>query len=165
VIFPSGNYPARLQFADLRRGGVYADYDSDGGFDTRFVSGGYDEYVPVEFVLDPEGRPSADAVFVSGSFNDWTPDAGWMMTYDDAQGLYRLRQWVRRGRHDYLYMTGRLNADTRQVDKRCYAEFEGNSNANTHAFVAICYYREQDNGGYDTIVAVGAANQYGAVPR
>lgn len=165
VIYPSGNYPVRLQFADIRRSGTYADYDSDGGFDTRFVSGGYDEYVPVEFALDPEGRPSTDPVFVSGSFNDWTPDARWMMTYDTDQGLYRLRQWVRRGRHDYLYMTGRLNADTRQIDRRCYAEFEGNSNANSHSFVAICYYREQENGGYDTIVAVGAANQYGAVQK
>lgn len=165
VIFPSGNYPTRLQMADLRRNGVYADYDSDGGFDTRFVSGGYDEYVPVEFVLDPEGRISADAVFVSGSFNDWTPDARWQMTYDAAKGLYSLQQWVRRGRHDYLYMTGRINADTRQVDRRSYAEFEGNSNAVPHGYLAIAYYRETDNGGYDTIVAVGAATQYGAIRR
>ncbi|MCC6845936.1 MAG: DUF5103 domain-containing protein [Bacteroidetes bacterium] len=165
VIFPSGNYPVRLPMTDLRRNGTYSDMDSDGGFDTRFVSGGYDEYAAVEFVLDPEGPPSADAVFVSGSFNNWSPDAQWMMNYDTEKGLYFLRQWVRRGRHDYLYMTGRLNADTRRTDRRDYAEFEGNSNANNHSFIALAYYRETDGGGYDTIVACGAANQYGTIRR
>ncbi len=165
VIFPSGNYPVRLQFADLSRNGTYSDMDNDGGVDTRFVSSGYDEYVPVEFVLDPEGRPSSEPVFISGSFNNWSPDAQWLMNYDSEKGWYALRQWVRRGRHDYLYMTGRLNADTRQVDRRDYAEFEGNSNAVAHSLIAIAYYHETDNGGYDTIVAVGAANQYGQIQR
>lgn len=165
VIFPSGNYPTRLPLSDLRRNGTYSDMDSDGEFDTRFVSGGYDEYVAVEFVLDPEGPPSADAVFVSGSFNNWSPDSQWLMNYDSEKGLYFLRQWVRRGRHDYLYMTGRLNADTRMTDRRDYSEFEGNSNANTHSFIALAYYHETENGGYDTIVACGAANQYGAIRR
>ena len=84
-----------------------------------------------------------------------------MMYYDAPNRLYRLRQWVRRGRHNYLYANGRLNADSYDATDISYEEFEGNTAAANNTFIAFAYYRELDYGGYDGIVAVGAGTMYG----
>ena len=80
--------------------------------------------------------------------------------YDESMNLYRLRQWFRRGRHNYLYATGRLNADTEQIMDLSFEEFEGNTASANNSFIAFAYYRELDYGGYDGIVAVGSSTMY-----
>ena len=165
ALFPRGTAPVRLSFADLRRSGGYYQRADDGAMTTRYTSLYDDEYVLVEFVLDPESRPTDEDVFVAGSFNSWQPDANWQMYYDEHERLYKLRQWVRRGRHNYLYGTGKFNSDTRKFDKISYEEFEGNTNASPHTFIGLVYYREFNYGGYDTIIGVGAGNSLGRVTR
>jgi hypothetical protein len=120
----------------------------------------------VEFILDPEGAPpSAQELFLVGSFNHWCPSAQWQLAWDEQEGVYRLRQLLRRGRHNYLYATGRLNADTRRVEALDFAEWEGNTTAARHTFFAFVYYLEPDFGGYDALIAVGAASIYGPLRR
>ncbi len=159
--YPFTGQPVRMPLSDLRRNGMFYERSDDGALVTTMISGYSDEYVPVEILLDPApGGPSEDDVFVVGSFNQWKPDKSWMMYFDEELRLYRCRQWLRRGRHNYLYATGRLSADSDQILDLNYEEFEGNTASASNSFVGFAYYRELDYGGYDGIVAATASNIY-----
>lgn len=159
--YPFTGQPVRMPLSDLRRNGMFLERSDDGAMITTMVSGVNDEYVPVEILLDPApGGPSEDDVFVVGSFNNWLPDRTWMMTYDEELRLYRCRQWLRRGRHNYLYATGTLSADDLAIRDVSYEEFEGNTASSSNSFITFAYYRELDYGGYDGIVAVTSSNIY-----
>ncbi|MFM8436977.1 MAG: hypothetical protein ACKOAX_00765, partial [Candidatus Kapaibacterium sp.] len=123
--FPRVTSPIRLPFYDIRRNGSFVWRAHNGGMVTTGVPMMYDDYVPVEFVLDPENRPSREDVFVLGSFNNWTPSRAWSMVYNDSTRLYTARGWVRRAVHDYAYATGRINADSYACEDISYEEFEG----------------------------------------
>lgn len=159
--FPFIGQPVRMPLSDLRRNGMFLQRADDAAMITTMISTMNDEYVPVEILLDPApGGASADDVFVAGTFNQWNPDRSWMMYYDEDLRLYRCRNWIRRGRHNYMYATGRLNADSEAVLDLSYEEMEGNTASASNSFVSFAYYRELDYGGYDGIVAVAANNIY-----
>lgn len=160
-MFPSTGQPVRLPMSDQRRNGWFAQRADDGAMSTLNVSSADDEYIPVEFLLDPApGRPSDNDVFIAGSFNGWKPDRTWQMYYDEELRLYRLRQWVRRARHNYLYATGTYVVDDGTIRGMTYEEFEGNTASAGHGFVTFVYARMQEYGGYDGIVAVTTSNIY-----
>jgi len=159
--YPFVGAPVRMPLSDMRRNGTFFERADDGAMTSQGIVGANDEFVPVEILLDPNpGGVSREDVFVAGSFNNWTPDKSWMMWYDESLNLYRLRQWLRRGRHNYLYATGRLNADTDEIMDLSFEEFEGNTASANNSFVAFAYYKELDYGGYDGIVAVGSSTMY-----
>ena len=160
-LFPSTGAPVRMPFSDQRRNGQFIQRADDGVMSTTAVSGSDDEYIPLEFLLDPApGRPSENDVFVVGSFNDWQADRTWQMYYDEQLRLYRLRQWVRRGRHNYMYATGRVSADDGSLLDLNFEEFEGNTASAGHGFVSFIYAQMQEYGGYDGIVGVTTSNIY-----
>ncbi len=160
--FPSTGQPIPIGLSDIRRNGLFMERADDGAMTSRSVSASNDEFIPIEFLLDPTpGRASQDDIFVSGSFNNWRPDRNWMMYFDEEKRLYRLRQWIRRGRHNYLYAGGHLSADSDEALGITYEEFEGNTAMANNTFIAFAYYRELDYGGYDGIVAVGAGTMMG----
>jgi len=156
--FPSTNQVIRKPFSDLRRDGTFYDIDDDGAMVTDFVPYGYEDYVFIEFLLDPEGRISKEDVFVVGSFNNWIPSPRWQMFYDEEDRYYKLRQWIPRGRHNYLYATGKLNIDNMKVERYSYDEYEGNTTSGRQSYIMFIYYREFDYGGYDALIGVGATN-------
>ena len=159
--YPNTGQPVRMPLSDLRRNGMFLQRADDGAMITTMVYDANDEYVPLEFLLDPSpGYPSEDEVFLAGSFNNWHPDRNWLMSFDETIGRYRLRQWVRRGRHNYLYATGRLNVDTGEPENISFEEWEGNTASSSNSYIAFAYYSVQDYGGYDGIIAVGASNIY-----
>jgi len=159
--FPSTGAPIPLPLPDMRRNGSFFYRADDGAMVTGMVPQYDDEYIPIEFLLDPQpGYPSLDDVFVVGSFNNWIPSKPWMMHYDEELRLYRLRQLVRRGRHNYMYATGTLNVDDGSIANISYEEFEGNTASTTNSYVAFAYYRVLEYGGYDGIVSVGSSNIY-----
>jgi len=161
AMYPFTGQPVRMPLSDLRRNGMFIQRADDGAMVTSTVSGVNDEYVPIEFLLNPDpGAPSENDVFVSGSFNQWKPDRTWMMYFDETLRLYRLRQWVRRGRHNYMYATGRVNADNGLVDNLSYEEMEGNTASAGIGYLAFAYYRIPEYGGYDAIIGVTASNIY-----
>ena len=161
ALFPNTGQPVRLPFSDQRRNGMFLERSNDGALLTTMISPLNDEYVPLEFLLDPQpGYPSEHDVFLSGSFNNWKPDRTWRMSFDPELRMYRLRHWVRRGRHNYLYATGRLNVDNDLIRDLSYEEWEGNTAANSNSYIAFAYYKVQEFGGYDGIIAVGASNIY-----
>lgn len=142
---------------------MFVQRSDDGALTTSTISSTNNEYVPIEFLLDPSpGKPSVNDVFLVGSFNNWRPDRTWMMSWNEELRMYRLRQWIRRGRHNYLYATGRLNVDDGQVTDVSYEEFEGNTASNSNSYLAFTYARILEYGGYDTIISVGASNIYAA---
>lgn len=158
--FPHSSAPVRIPFSNLRRNGNFLYQDNDGAMNTSFISSGNDDYVNVEFVLDPDGKVATGDVFISGSFNNWMPDASWQMQYDPEDRLYRCRNWVRRGDHDYLYGTGLYNTVTKRFEQSSFDFFEGNTAVSAHTFLAFVYYKEIDYGGYDSIIAVSTTNIY-----
>lgn len=151
--FPRSNNPVRLPLSDLRRNGTFFEYDDEGAMLTGNVSSTIDDYVYVEFVLEPDGVRSADDIFLIGSFNNWTPTAAWQMYFDDKDWYYKLRQWVRRARHNYLYASGELNYDMNRAVRYSTDEFEGNTSLNDHSYIAFFYYKDVALGGYDAIIA------------
>lgn len=163
--FPRSTTPIRLPIFDLRRNGSFMWRAHNGAMITGGVSSLYDDYVPVEFVLDPENRPSREDVFVLGSFNNWVPQREWQMMYNDSTRLYTARGRVRRAIHNYAYATGTLNADTFACENLSFEEFEGNTTAAGHTFVCFVYYREMAFGGYDTIIGVAAGSIFGPLQR
>ncbi len=165
AMFPNISTPVRMPLSDLRRNGMYYERDDDGVMITRYITHNDDNYAFIEFLLDPEGWVSKYDVYVSGSFNNWKPDANWQMYYDENDRYYHLRQWVRRGRHNYLYATGKYNYETGRVEKIAYDEFEGNTVTSGSTLIAMIYYREFDYGGYDALVGVAAANIYGSIRK
>jgi hypothetical protein len=159
--YPFVGAPVRMPLSDMRRNGTFIERADDGAMLTKGIVSANDEFVPVEILLDPNpGGVSREDVFVAGSFNNWKPDKSWMMWYDESLNLYRLRQWLRRGRHNYLYATGRLDADTDQIKDLSFEEFEGNTASANNSFIGLAYYRELDYGGYDGIAAVGSSTVY-----
>ena len=156
---PAGTAPIRFALADLRRnGGVITNYTHDGALITRNVSSSADEYVFVEFVFDPENAPSSQDIFVVGSFNNWQADSAWKLTYNAEERLYRLRQWIRRGRHNYLYATGRINATSGAVENISFEECEGNALSANHTLYALFYYQNPNSGRYDALYGVAGGN-------
>lgn len=162
ALFPRSTTPIRLPMADVRRRGQFGMWSTnEAALITSGVNPLDDEYVPIEFVLDPENMPVGDEdVFVVGSMNNWQPTAEWMMTYDSTARLYRLRQWVRRGQHAYLYATGILDADSQRVRNLSVEEFEGNNSGSTQQFLALIYARSLHAGGYDTIIAACSGSAF-----
>jgi len=156
--FPKGDYLVQMPFSDFIRNGNYLDYDNDGAMITKYISPYDDEYVYLEFVLDPAGIKSKEDVFVSGSFNNWNPNSDWLMHWDADSRTYRLQQWVRRARHNYLYGTGKLNIDTDKFENISFDLYEGNTVYSNHTLIAFAYYRNMENGGYDAIIGVVAGN-------
>lgn len=163
--YPGSMYTARLPLPDLRRNGSSIDRTDDGAFITRDIFANDDEYINMEFLLDPENFPSRYPVYLVGSFNNWEIRPEWQMYYDKEQNYYRLRQWVRRARHNYLYATGRLRAPYTNPDAITFEEFEGNTLSVANTFLAFVYYRDLSLGGYDAIIALGAANPFGQIRR
>jgi hypothetical protein len=162
---PASSNPLRPMIADLRRNGVmplardgsilYAD---DGAMRTRNVPMNDDEYVYVEFVLDPENIPSSQEIFAVGSFNNWQASPAWKLEYNKEERLYKLRQWIRRGRHNYMYATGRINAATQAVENVSFEECEGNTLSTNQTFYALFYYQNPNSGRYDALYGVAAVN-------
>ncbi|MCX7909459.1 MAG: DUF5103 domain-containing protein [Ignavibacteria bacterium] len=161
VQFPAMNTPIRLPLSDYRRRGSYFEPHDDGAMVTTFVSPNYDDYVYVEFILDPEGWETNKDVFVVGSFNNWKPTRDWQMFYDENERLYKLRQWVRRARQNYMYATGSYDELGNIVDIT-FEEFEGNTVTSGHTFLAFVYYRNPGFGGFDEIVGFVRANYFTA---
>ncbi|HRP02811.1 MAG TPA: DUF5103 domain-containing protein [Candidatus Kapabacteria bacterium] len=154
ALFPRTKDPVRLPMMDIARNGNYYERDNDGVMRTDFIGNSIDDYVLVEFVLDPGlSLPDKD-VFVAGSFNNWKADRTWMMNYDQERRLYRVVNWVRRGTHDYLYGVGSYNADTDGFEGFSYDYFEGNTIYANHSIIGFVYYRQVDSGEYDSIIGV-----------
>jgi hypothetical protein len=74
------------------------------------------------------------------------------MNWDPDNRLYRLKQWVRRAKHNYLYGTGSYNIDTKKFDNISFDLYEGNTVYANHSIIALAYYRSMDYGGYDAII-------------
>jgi len=160
-MYPPMNAPIRLPLSDYRRRGSYFEPDNDGALVTNFVLPSYDDYLYIEFVLDPEGWETTNEVFVVGSFNNWVPSRDWQMFFDESEKLYKLRQWIRRARHNYMYGTGNYD-DSGNVVNFSFEEFEGNTVTSGHSFLAFVYYRNPGFGGYDEIVGFARANYFTA---
>lgn len=155
--FPSMNIPIRLPLSDYRRRGSYFEFHDDGSMVSTFVTPNYDDYIYLEFTLDPEGWETTKDVFLVGSFNNWHPTREWQMYYDENERLFKLRQWVRRARHNYLYGTANYD-DLGNIVNLFYDEFEGNTVTSGHTFFAFVYYRNPGFGGYDEIVGFSRGN-------
>jgi hypothetical protein len=161
ALFPSTGAPVQLPFSDLRRNGQFLQRAHDGAMITRGISQSNDEYVPVEFMLDPApGGPSLDDVFVVGSMNQWKASREWVMHWNPEQRLYRVRGWVRRGTHNYMYGTGTLQSATEEMPNPSFEEFEGNTASANNSFLSFAYYKELDYGGYDGLIAVTGTTIY-----
>ncbi|MCS6807574.1 MAG: DUF5103 domain-containing protein [Bacteroidota bacterium] len=159
--FPASTTPLRFGLSDVRRNGVAFVHADDGAFSSEGVSMAHDEYVPVEFVLASEGVPSSRDIYVVGSFNNWTVTPSWRMSYDSVFQQYKLVQWIRRGRHNYMYASG-ITTNSGVVKSYDYEECEGNSLSAHHTFYALFYYRSPQFGGYDAIIGVA---QYSRKPK
>jgi len=163
--YPQVNSVVRLPFADIRRRGSFDDNDDDGAMITNNIIPSYDGYIFLEFVMEPDNWHTKENIYVVGSFNNWIADENWKMNYDEKDRYYKLRQWVRRGRHNYLYATGTYNAITQKPQKLSYDEYEGNTSAAAHTYLCFVYYHESDYGGYDSIIGLGAATINGNINR
>lgn len=159
VLYPSINAPIRLPMSDIRRRGSYFEPHDDGALITTYVPASYDDYIYLEFVLDPEGWQTTEEVFLVGSFNNWQPSKDWQMFYDENERLYKLRQWIRRARHNYLYATGKLD-DQGNVVHISYDEFEGNTVTSSQTFLSFVYYRNPGFGGFDEIVGLAIGSYF-----
>ncbi len=154
--YPLGAGAVRKPLSDYRRTGSYSERDDDGAMITSSVADFEDEYANFEFVLNPDGWISLRDVYVVGSFNGWTPSAKWQMSYDAKSGKYRLRNFVKRARHNYMYATGDYDVETGKVERIAYDEYEGNASSSSHTLYAFVYYRSLEYGGYDEIIAAVA---------
>jgi hypothetical protein len=124
----------------------------------RADSPGDDEYVVVDFFFDPLGFPSPYDVYLLGSFNNWRVRSDFKMFYNAEQRLYGLRAAVPRGRHQYLYATGKQGAKPLAADALNFEEFEGNSLDALNTFLSFVYYSDPALGGMERIVGAAGAN-------
>lgn len=157
ALFPRSNSPIRIPMIDIARNGNYYERDNDGVMRTDML-GNSDDYVLVEFVLDPEGSIPKGDVFVSGSFNNWKPDRSWIMNYDEDSRLFKAINWVRRGNHDYLYGVGLFNPESDSFEKFSFDYYEGNTAYANHSMLGFVYYKQVEYGGYDAIISVVDGN-------
>jgi hypothetical protein len=155
----------RINFNEIPRNGSFMFSDDDGAMFTNNLPQIYDDYCYIEFTLDPLNIVVTEDLFVVGSFNNWKANKDWMMIYDSNERLYKLRQWVRRGRHSYLFSVGTLDLQENRIYNYSYDQLEGNTSYTGHTYLALTYYREIQDGGYDALIAISAANIYGEIRR
>ncbi|HPU23011.1 MAG TPA: DUF5103 domain-containing protein [Candidatus Kapabacteria bacterium] len=151
--FPRGVVEQRLPLSDLRRNGTFNEYDNEGMMITSRVPNYANDYIYLEFLLEPDGVITNEDVFIIGTFNNWKPDFRWIMHFDEADRYYKLRAWVRRGVHNYLYATGEFDFYRNRAVRYSTDQYEGNTSVNDHSFLAFVYYKDVAFGGYDAIIA------------
>ncbi|HYF03880.1 MAG TPA: type IX secretion system plug protein domain-containing protein, partial [Patescibacteria group bacterium] len=140
--YPRISAAQRLPLNDLPRSGSSMFRADDGAMLTYAIAPTDDDYVVMEFTLETDGRVPTEEVFVTGSFNNWTPTREWQMYYDEKDRLLKLRAPMRRGRHNYLYATGKLNVETNRVEELSFERYEGNNSSAPLSFISLVYYRE-----------------------
>lgn len=154
AVFPPSTSPISIVPRDIVRGGTGVNGDMHGSSFTRNVDWRYADYLPIRFRLDAMGKREKD-VFLVGAFNDWHPDIDCQMDYDAREHSYVRVVWLKRGVHEYQYVTGVWNPRTRTVDKQSWSELEGNGWATARQYNALIYYRDTRYGGFDRIVGSG----------
>lgn len=163
TFYRQSNALQRINFSEIPRNGSFLMQDDDGAMVSANLGNYFDDYVYTEFILDPINLEPKNDVFVTGSFNNWKPNKDWQMFFDNSEKLYKLRQWVRRGRHNYLFTTGTLDYETNTVKNYSNDEFEGNTSYTGHTYIAMTYYREIEDGGYESLVCITASTIYGSI--
>lgn len=105
------------------------------------------EYLDVQFRIRPP-EDITKPIFLVGSFTNWKVLPEFEM-FDD-NGLLNLTVELKRGYHEYQYVTGDLrNGRIENID---WNILEGNFYETQNEYHIFLYYEEQDKGIYDKII-------------
>lgn len=155
MTFPSTDEAITTRLSDQPRYANYSERDYDGIARFDFVPPEYNDYVYFEFRLDIEGEKVYDDMAVVGTFNDWTPTWEWRLVFEPVSRRYVARGWIKRGVHEYEYVSGRWDVDSGRLQMPEATLLEGNNVYADQTWYAIAYYRDQSALSYDRIVGVG----------
>ena len=134
--------------------------DRNGTASLNGFTGTASDYLEVLFRLDMSAYRSvlsggAD-VYLAGPFNDWNPDVGDRLKYDEAEKCYSVKKLLRRGIYDYQYLTGYWDDAGQRVAQQDWIALEGNDWRTTNTYYAMVYYNDPRFGGFDRIVGFGS---------
>ncbi len=105
------------------------------------------EYIKGTFRLrSPDEIKSS--IFLVGSFNDWKVLPEYEM-FDD-NGMMNLSVELKRGVHEYQYVTGQIV--NRSVENINWEILEGNFYQTENEYRIFLYYGSEEKGGYDKII-------------
>ena len=105
------------------------------------------EYLKVHFSIRPAGKVY-NSVYITGSFNDWKVLPEYQLQKTDTN--YDIDLELKRGRYDYLYVTGDDEID--YVKNINWNTLEGNFWETKNDYYIFLYYNSSEYGGYDKII-------------
>ncbi len=111
------------------------------------------EYIKVTFRIRPPDDIKS-SIFLVGSFNDWKVLPEYEM-FDD-KGEMNLSVELKRGVHEYQYVTGEIVNGT--VENINWEILEGNYYQTENEYRIFLYYASEEKGGYDKIIGYKKIN-------
>lgn len=108
----------------------------------------YAEYLDVEFKLRLPDKKYKN-VFLVGSFSNW--DIYPELRMDEKLGIYSTTVELKRGIYDYQYVVVDINNN--EINNIDWLELEGNSWSTKREYYVFLFYRTDEDGGYDKIIA------------
>lgn len=105
------------------------------------------EYIKVTFRIRPPDDIKS-SIFLVGSFNDWKVLPEYEM-FDD-NGMMNLSVELKRGVHEYQYVTGQIVDGS--VENINWEILEGNFYETENEYNIFLYYESEEKGGYDKII-------------
>lgn len=108
----------------------------------------YSEYMDVEFSLRPP-KGYYQNIFVVGAFTDWDFYPEFMMKEND--GLFTTTVELKRGTYDYQYVA--VDVINNYIENINWLELEGNSWSTKREYYVFLFYKTEELGSYDKIIA------------
>ena len=105
------------------------------------------EYLNVHFSILPSVKIN-NSIYLTGSFNDWKVLPQYQLT--KSGDYYEIDMELKRGRYDYLYVTGNTNSN--YVENINWNTLEGNFWETKNDYHVFLYYNATEYGGYDKII-------------
>lgn len=153
-VFPPSTIPIALVPRDLIRTGLIETADMHGSSILNYTNPEDAEYLPIRFRLDAMGQRDRD-IFLVGPFNNWQVQSEYQMDYSPREHNYSRVVWLKRGVHEYQYVTGMIDPKTHDIVDQSWTELEANGWTTQRQYTALIYYRDTRYGGIDRIVGCG----------
>jgi hypothetical protein len=168
--YPNGALVRNVDGADQLRLFWRTGPDHNGAAQRNTFTGLNGDYLEVVFRLamtatdDRALTRGGREIFVAGEFNFWNPGADDRLAWDETEGYYVVKKFLRRGIYDYQYVAGTWSEETQRVERQNWLALEGNDWRTTNIYTVLVYYNDPRFGGFDRIVGIGRAESPRTLP-
>lgn len=145
--FFSAMFDAQIDGTEISRIYTYGGRDLNGRSQLTNFKDYESDYFFVKFSIRPPEK-IYNNIYLTGSFNNWQVLPQYRL--EEYSGLYEIDVELKRGRYDYLYVTGDEQGGT--VTNINWNSLEGNFWETNNDYYIFLFYNPPEYGGYDKII-------------